>query len=44
MWAAIKSLLAHPATHGLAIDDPRTTEKRRAIIQSNTFLWRIYDE
>ena len=37
-------LLAHPATRGLDIDDPRTTERRRGIIHGNRFLWRIYDE
>jgi len=44
MIAAAKKLLAHPATRDLSIDDPRTTERRREIIQSNRFLWRIYDE
>ena len=44
MIEAIKKLLAHPQTHNLSIDDPRTTEKRRGIIQSNRFLWQIYDE
>jgi SAM-dependent methyltransferase len=44
MIEAIKKWLAHPATRDLAIDDPRTTERRRGIIQSNKFLWRIYDE
>lgn len=44
MIEAIKKLLAHPDTHNLSIDDPRTTEKRRGIIQSNRFLWQIYDE
>jgi SAM-dependent methyltransferase len=44
MIDAIKKLLAHPGTAGLAIDDPRTTERRRGIIQSNRFLWQIYDE
>lgn len=39
-----KRLLAHPATRGLSLDDPRTTQRRRDIIQSNRFLWRIYDE
>jgi len=41
---ALKNVLAHPLTRGLSIDDPRTTERRRLIIQSNTFLRRIYDE
>src|SRR5262245_2300177 len=44
MLKAIKKLLAHPDTLDLGIDDPRTTERRRAIIQSNRFLWQIYDE
>jgi SAM-dependent methyltransferase len=44
MVDAIKKWLAHPDTRDLAIDDPRTTERRRGIIQSNKFLWRIYDE
>jgi len=44
MLTAIKKWLAHPATRDLAIDDPRTTERRRGIIESNKFLWRIYDE
>jgi len=44
MIGAIRKLLAHPATRDLSIDDPRTTERRREIIQSNRFLRRIYDE
>ena len=44
MTKVIKKLLQHPDTRGLGIDDPRTTERRRVIIQSNRFLWRIYDE
>ena len=44
MVDAFKRWLAHPDTRDLAIDDPRTTERRRGIIQSNKFLWRIYDE
>lgn len=44
MVEEIRRLLAHPATRGLTIDDPQTTELRRGIIQSNRFLWRIYDE
>ena len=40
----IKRLLAHPDTRDLRIDDPRTTRQRRHIIQSNKFLWRIYEE
>ena len=44
MLAQIKTLLAHPETRDLSLDDPRTTERRRAIIRSNRFLRRIYDE
>jgi len=44
MIGAIRKLLAHPATRDLDIDDPRTTQLRRGIIQGNRFLWRIYDE
>src|SRR5579872_405169 len=44
MLETIKRLLAHPDTGDLSIDDPRTTERRRSIIQENRFLWRIYDE
>src|SRR5579871_4206397 len=44
MIEAIKKLLEHPGTRGIGIDDPRTTERRRGIIQSNTFLRLIYDE
>jgi len=44
MIERIKKLLAHPDTRDLSIDDPRTTHRRRGIIQSNRFLWRIYDE
>jgi SAM-dependent methyltransferase len=44
MIQGIKRLLAHPATRGLSLDDPLTTQQRRDIIQDNRFLWRIYDE
>jgi SAM-dependent methyltransferase len=40
----IKSVLAHPLTRGLDIDDPRTTHLRREIIQSKRFLRKIYEE
>lgn len=40
----LRNLLAHPATRDLTLDDPRTTDRRRAIIRSNGFLARIYDE
>lgn len=38
----LKSLLAHPLTRELDIDDPRTTGLRRQIIQANSFLRQIY--
>src|ERR1700736_178810 len=44
MVDGIKKLLAHPGTRDLSIDDPQTTQRRRAIIRDNKFLWRIYDE
>ncbi len=44
MIQGIKRLLAHPATRGLSLDDPLTTQQRRDIIQGNRFLWRILPE
>ena len=44
MLTTIKVWLTHPATRGLDIDDPRTTELRRSIIQEKTFLRKIYQE
>ena len=38
------SLLAHPLTRGLSIDDPRTTELRPRIIREKPFLRKIYRE
>jgi SAM-dependent methyltransferase len=40
----IRSLLAHPLTRGLDVDDPRTTVVRRRIIQEKPFLRRLYQE
>jgi SAM-dependent methyltransferase len=40
----LKSLLAHPLTKGLDIDDPKTTRLRRQIIQEKYFLRKIYQE
>ncbi len=40
----LKRLLAHPLTRGLDLDDPRTTELRKRIIQEKPFLRRIYQE
>jgi len=40
----LKSLLLHPRTRGLDVDDPPTTEARRRIIREKPFLRRLYDE
>ena len=40
----IRSWLAHPLTRNLDIDDPRTSELRRQIIQGKKFLRKIYEE
>ncbi len=40
----IKRLFEHPLTKGLALDDPRTTELRRLIIQEKSFLKKLYTE
>jgi len=44
MRGIIKSVLAHPLTKCLELDDPNTTELRLQIIQSKPFLRRIYDD
>jgi SAM-dependent methyltransferase len=38
----LRGHLAEPRTRGLDLDDPRTTELRRVIIQDKPFLRRIY--
>ena len=40
----LKTLLAHPLTRDLDIDDPRTTHLRQQIIQQKSFLRQIYQE
>ena len=40
----LKEWLAHPHTRNLDLDDPRTTQLRRRIIQEKSFLRRIYQE
>jgi SAM-dependent methyltransferase len=40
----IRTLLAHPRTRGLDVDDPATSERRREILLSKPFLRQIYDE
>lgn len=44
MAGLLNSLLAHPLTRGLSVDDPRTTLLRREIIHSKPFLLAIYRE
>jgi SAM-dependent methyltransferase len=36
--------LSHPLTRGLSLDDPRTTDIRRQIIESKPFLRQIYEQ
>src|SRR5262245_18969187 len=40
----LRRWLEHPLTTGLDIDDPRTTDRRRLIIESKPFLRDIYAE
>jgi len=40
----LTSLLHHPLTAGLDLDDPRTTARRRAIVRDKSFLAAIYRE
>lgn len=40
----IKNILAHPLTRGLSVDDPQTTALRLSIIQSKSYLKKIYLE
>ena len=42
--STLGSLLAHPLTRGLDLDDPRTTELRRRLVREKPFLRRIYEE
>jgi SAM-dependent methyltransferase len=39
-----ETLLGHPLTRGLSVDDPRTTLLRREIIQEKSFLRALYCE
>jgi SAM-dependent methyltransferase len=41
---AIRSALVHPLTRGLALDDPRTTERRRLVVLSKPGLRTIYED
>lgn len=40
----LRRRLAHPLLRDLSLDDPRTTDIRRRIVQDNRFLRRIYAE
>ena len=40
----LSSLLSHPLTRGLDLDDPQTTELRKEIILSKPFLRKIYEQ
>jgi len=40
----VSEILEHPLTHGLSVDDPRTTLLRRDIIQDKAFLYSLYSE
>lgn len=40
----VESLLGHPATRGLDLDDPATTAIRRDVVRSKPFLTAVYDE
>lgn len=40
----LRTWLEHPLTRGLDLDDPRTTELRRRIIEEKPFLRQIYVE
>src|SRR5665213_2976156 len=44
MSGLLQRMLAHPATRGMDVDDPRTTALRRDIIQNKAFLNQIYCE
>lgn len=40
----IKAWFEHPLTRGLALDDPKTTDRRRQVIREKAFLRDIYAE
>lgn len=44
MRSRLRRWLQHPLTAGLDVDDPRTTQRRRAIIREKAFLSRLYEE
>ena len=40
----MRDWLAHPLTRGLDLEDPRTTLRRREILDRKPFLRRLYDD
>lgn len=40
----LSSLLSHPLTRGMDLDDPRTTELRKQILRSKPFLRKLYQQ
>lgn len=40
----VESVLGHPATRGLDLDDPTTTAIRREVVRTKPFLRAVYDE
>jgi SAM-dependent methyltransferase len=40
----LRRTISHPLTRGLDLDDPRTTRRRRRILDRKPFLRRIYEE
>lgn len=40
----LASLLSHPLTRNLSVDDPRTTQLRRRIVREKRFLHALYTE
>jgi SAM-dependent methyltransferase len=44
LGAALQRWIAHPATRGLDLDDPRTTALRREVVRSKPFLRKLYRE
>ena len=44
MATLLSRILAHPLTAGMDVDAPQTTELRRQIIRSKSFLVKLYNE
>ena len=42
MFSMLRRLFAHPLTRNLDVDDPRSTELRKRIIQENSLLRSVY--